>query len=85
MLSELLTNDILKYSFVLFVSKQSLHPSQKSTKMYSKIDNIEQFRCEKPGLELHYTPIQAPVSALIGTARSKLIILSSKFEISTKS
>jgi hypothetical protein len=53
--------------------------------MYSKIDNIEQFRCEKPGLELHYTPIQAPVSALIGTARSKLIILSSKFEISTKS
>ena len=53
--------------------------------MYSKIDNIEQFRCEKPGLELHYTPIQAPVSALIDTARSKLIILSSKFEISTKS
>ena len=47
--------------------------------------NPPRFRCEKPGLELHYTPIQAPVSALIGTARSKLIILSSKFEISTKS
>ena len=39
---------------------------------------------KKPGLELHYTTIQSPVSPLIGTARSKLIILSSKFEISTK-
>ena len=53
--------------------------------MYSKIDNIEQFQSEKPGLEPHYTPIQAPVGPLIGTVRSKLIILSSKFEISTKS
>ena len=70
---------------VHFISNKSLHPRQKSTTMYSKIDNIEQFWCEKPGLEPHYTPIQAPVSPLIGTARSKLIIKSSKFEISTKS
>ena len=52
--------------------------------MYSKIDNIEQFRCEKPGLELHYTPIQGPVSALIGTARSKLIILSQNLKSAQK-
>ena len=34
---------------------------------------------------LHYTPIQAPVGPLVGTSSTKLMILSSKFEISTKS
>ena len=40
--------------------------------MYSKIDNIEQFWSEKLGLGPHYTPIQAPVGPLIGTASTKI-------------
>ena len=54
-------------------------------KWYSKIDNIKQFWSEKLGLGPPYAPVQAPVGPLIGTVRSKLTILNSKFEISTKS
>ena len=50
----------------------------------TKIDNIEQFWSEKLGLGPHYTPIQAPVCPLIGTASTKLMILSSKLESSKK-
>ena len=34
-----------------------------------KIDNIGQFWSEKPGLELHYTPVQAHVCPLLSTVR----------------
>ena len=40
---------------------------------------------KEPGLELRYTPIQAPVGPLLSTASTKLKILNAKSEISTKS
>ena len=49
-----------------------------------KNDKIEQFWSEVPGLELRYTPIQAPVGPLLSTASTKLKILNAKFEISAK-
>ena len=80
------TQDRLTVHFWACASRPTAHRPLFFISHYRhKIDNIGQFWSEKPGLEPHYTPVQAPVCPLLSNVRSKLIILSSKFEISTKS
>ena len=54
-------------------------------KCIQKLTTSNNFDLKKPGLELRYTPIQAPVGPLLSTASTKLKILNAKSEISTKS
>ena len=64
----------------IFITRFLLsNESQNGRVLYS-----HSFDLKKPGLELRYTPIQAPVGPLLSTASTKLKILNAKFEISAK-